>query len=29
MPNMPAKKSLSEVVCLDSFGKKWEKLGGT
>jgi len=28
VPNLPAKKSLSEVVCLDSFGKKWENLGG-
>lgn len=29
VPSPPAKKPLSEVVYLDAFGKKWDKLGGS
>ena len=29
VPNPPRKKPLSEIVHLDEFGKKWEKLEGS
>lgn len=28
LPPMPKKKTLSEIVYLDEYGKKWDKLGG-
>jgi len=28
MPRTPTKKSLSELVYLDMYGKRWEKLEG-